>query len=94
MWLTVHRSSVWDKKPTRCHFVLSFNSSFQVAQHASGNHVPIFRSCLLRSVIAACWYCAVTMSGIIQICLSVWVDVFYVSLVYGKSSVSGLCVVM
>jgi len=28
-----------------------------------------------------------------QMCLSVWVDVFYVCLVYGKSSVSGLCVV-
>jgi len=34
------------------------------------------------------------MSGIIQICLFVWVDVFYVCLVYGKSSVNGLCVVM
>jgi len=21
-WLTVHRSSVWNKKPTRCHLVL------------------------------------------------------------------------
>ena len=34
------------------------------------------------------------MSGIIQICLSVWVDMFYVCLVYGRSSVSGLCVVI
>ena len=34
------------------------------------------------------------MSGIIQICLSVWVDMFYVCLFYGKSSVWGLCVVM
>jgi hypothetical protein len=34
------------------------------------------------------------MSGIIQICLSVWVDMFSVCMVYGKSSVSGLCVVM
>ena len=25
----------------------------------------------MRSVIATCWYCAVTMSGVIQICLSV-----------------------
>jgi len=67
-----------DKKPTRCHFVLSFISPLQVAQHVSGNHVPIFRSWRLRSVISTCWYCAVTMSGIIQICLSVWVEVFYV----------------
>jgi len=22
MWLTVHRSSMWNKKPTRCHLVL------------------------------------------------------------------------
>jgi len=34
------------------------------------------------------------MSGIIQICLSVRVDMVYVCLVYGKYSVSGLCVVM
>ena len=34
------------------------------------------------------------MSGIIQICLSVWVYMFCVCLVYGKSSVSGLCVVI
>jgi len=33
-----------EKKPTRCHFVLSFISPLQVAQHVSGNHVPIFRS--------------------------------------------------
>ena len=37
-------STVWDKKTTRCHFVLSFISPLQVAQHVSGNHVPIFRS--------------------------------------------------
>jgi len=34
------------------------------------------------------------MIGIIRICLSVWVDMFYVCLVCGKSSVSGLCMVM
>ena len=34
------------------------------------------------------------MSGIIQICLSVWVGMFCVCLVYGKSSVNGLCVVI
>jgi len=81
-------------KPTRCHLCVIFISPLQVAQHVSGNHVPIFRSWRLRSVIATCWYCAVTMSGIIHICLSVGFDMFYVCLVYCKSSVSGLCVVM
>jgi len=76
-----------DKKPTRIHFVLSFISPLQVAQHVSGNHVPIFRSWRLCSVMATCWYCAVTMSSIIQICLSVWVHMFYVFLVYGKSTI-------
>jgi len=51
--------SVWNKKPTICHFVLSFITPLQVAQHVSDNHVPIFRSWRLRSVIATCWYCAV-----------------------------------
>ena len=48
-----------DKKPTRCHFVLSFIFPLQVAQHVSGNHVPIFRSWRLRCVIATCWCCDV-----------------------------------
>ena len=34
------------------------------------------------------------MSGIIQVCLSVWVNMFYLCLFCGKSSVSGLCVVI
>jgi len=34
------------------------------------------------------------MSGVIQICLFVWVDMFCVCLVYGKSSVIGMCVVI
>ena len=34
------------------------------------------------------------MSGIIQMYLSVWVAMFCVCLVHGKSSVSGLCVVI
>jgi len=50
-------------------------SLLQVVQHVSGNYVPIFRSRRLRSVIVMCWYCAVTMNGIIQICMSVWVDI-------------------
>ena len=40
---TMHNISV-DKKPTRSHFVLSFISPLQVAQHVSDNHAPIFRS--------------------------------------------------
>jgi len=48
----------------------------------------------MSSVIAKCWYCAVTVSGNIVICLSVWVDMFCVCQVCGRSSVSGLCVVM
>jgi len=96
VWLTVHRDSVWIRNQLDVTFVLSFVLSFvsplQVSLHVSGNHVPIFRSWRLRTVIATFWYCALTMSGIIQICLSVWVDIFYVCLVYGKSSVSGLCV--
>jgi len=33
-----------------------FISVLIVAQHVSGNHVPIIRSCRLRDVIALCWY--------------------------------------
>ena len=74
----LYRFSVDKKNQLDVTFVLSFISLLQVAQHVSGNHVPIFRSWRLRNVIATCWCCAVTMSGVIQICLSV----------------SGLCVVM
>jgi len=88
------RSSMWIRNQLDVTFVLSFISPLQVAQHVSDNHVPIFRSWRLRSVIATCWYCAVTVSGIIQICLSVWVDMFYICLVCVKSRVSGLCVVI
>ena len=34
------------------------------------------------------------MSGIIQVCLSLWVDMFYLCLFRGRPSVSGLCVVI
>ena len=34
------------------------------------------------------------MNGVIQVCPSVWVDVFYLCPFYGRSSVSGLCVVI
>ena len=33
-----------------------FISLLIVAQHVSGNHVPIIRSSRLRDVIALCWY--------------------------------------
>jgi len=44
MWLTVHRNSVCIRNQLNVTFVLSFISHLQVAQHVSGNHVPIFRS--------------------------------------------------
>jgi len=83
VWLTVHRNSVRIRNQLDVTYVLSFISPLQVAQHVLGNHLPIFRRWWLRGVIATCWYCAVTMSGIIQICLSVRVDMFYVYLVTG-----------
>jgi len=66
----VHRNSVWIRNQLDVTFMLSFISPLHVAQHVSGNHVPIFRSWRLRSVVATCWYCAVTMSGIIQVYLN------------------------
>ena len=74
-----------DKKPIRCHFCVILYLYFT----SRSTCFWIWRLC---SVIATCW-CAVTVSGVIQMCLSVWVDVFYVCLVYGKCSVSGPCVV-
>jgi len=53
------------KKPTRCHFVLSFISPLQVAQHVSGNHVPIFRSWRLCGGIATC--CQNRLAGSVSI---------------------------
>ena len=46
VWLTLHRNSIWIRKQLLVDvtFVLSFISPLQVAQHVSGNHVPIFRS--------------------------------------------------
>jgi len=48
VWLTVHRSSMWNKKPTRCHLVLYLflliSCSLYLAQHVSGHLVPVFRS--------------------------------------------------
>jgi len=55
------RWGVWIRNQLDVTFVLSFISPLQVTQHVSGNHVSIFRSCRLRSVIATCWYCAVAV---------------------------------
>ena len=53
VWLTVHRNSVSIRNQLDVTFVLSFISPLQVAQHVSGNYVPIFRIWRLRSVIAS-----------------------------------------
>jgi len=55
VWLTVHRNLVWLRNQLDVTYVLSFISPLQVAEHFSGNHVPIFRSSRLRSVIGS--YC-------------------------------------
>jgi len=44
VWLNVHRNLVWIRNQLDVIYVLSFISPLQVAQHVSGNHVPIFRS--------------------------------------------------
>ena len=49
VWLTVHRISIWNKKPTRCHLVYVY-FYLSVAQHVSGHHVPIFRSWRLSGI--------------------------------------------
>jgi len=54
--LTVHRDSVWIKKNQLDVTFVLFISLLIVAQHVSGNHVPISRSWRLRDVIASCWY--------------------------------------
>ena len=56
VWLTVHRNSVWIRKTNYMSLFVSFISLLIVAQHVSGNHVPIIRSWRLRDVIASCWY--------------------------------------
>jgi len=47
---------VWIRNQLDVTNVLSFISLLIVAQHVSGNHVPIFRSWRLPSVIVTCWY--------------------------------------
>ena len=42
--LTVHRNSVWIRKTNKMSLFVFFISLLIVAQHVSGNHVPIIRS--------------------------------------------------
>jgi hypothetical protein len=44
VWLTVHRNSVWIRKTKYMSLFVFFISLLIVAQHVSGNHVPIIRS--------------------------------------------------
>ena len=44
VWLTVHRNSVWIKKTNQMSLFVFFISLLIVAQHVSGNHVPIIRN--------------------------------------------------
>ena len=44
VWLTVHRNSVWIRKTNYMSLFVFFISLLIVAQHVSGNHVPIIRS--------------------------------------------------
>ena len=41
VWLTVHRNSVWIRKTNWMSLFVFFISFIIVAQHVSGNHVPI-----------------------------------------------------
>ena len=44
VWLTVHRNSVWIRKTNSMSLFVFFISLLIVAQHVSGNHVPIIGS--------------------------------------------------
>ena len=76
VWFTVHRDSVWIRNQLDVTFVLSFISPLQVAQHVSGNHVPIFRSWWLSSVIATCWYVLYQWVVLFRY-ISLWVGCVY-----------------
>ena len=61
MWMTretgrMNLQNNVDKKNQLDVIFLLFISLLLVAQHVSGNHVPIIRSWQLRDVIASCWY--------------------------------------
>ena len=49
-------SVLWIRKTNQMSLFVSFISLLIVAQHVSGNHVPIIRSWRLHDVIALCWY--------------------------------------
>ena len=44
VWWTVHRNSMWIRKTNQMSLFVFFISLLIVAQHVSGNHVPIIRS--------------------------------------------------
>ena len=44
VWLTMHRNSVWIRKTNQMSLFVFFISLLIVAQHVSGNHIPIIRS--------------------------------------------------
>ena len=44
VWFTVHRNSVWIRKTNYMSLFVFLLSLLIVAQHVSGNHVPIIRS--------------------------------------------------
>ena len=75
---TVHRYFNVDKKPTRCHFWVILYFSFTSCSTCFGQPCAHLQELTTALCYHTCWYFAVTMSGVIQICLSV----------------SGLCVVM
>ena len=78
VWLTVHRNSVWIRKTNWMSLFVFFISVLIVAQHVSGNHVPIISSWRLRDVIASCWYVPWLQGGC-QVRLA------------GSASMDGLC---
>jgi len=70
-----------------------FISLLIVAQHVSGNHVPIIRSWRLRDVIALCWYvpwlqegCQDRLAG--SASMDVFEAVFFISLLIVAQHVS------
>jgi len=45
----LYKLLVWIRNQLDVTYMLSFISPLQVAQHVSGNHAPIFRSCATNS---------------------------------------------
>jgi len=66
VWLTLHRSSIWNKKPTRCHLVLYLFLLYKL--------LNMFRATLCTSsgaedlvVFFHVWCSAVTMVSVISV---------------------------